>query len=272
MFFVRTLNIILVLALLSQNLFITDLSTAQAANPARLQLIPLAAPPRQGTIPPVEPPVEGEPTTVSAPADSLALQVLPATLPVDLRLQVDRLVLEPGATALLTLTVASSQPALGVNLQVSLNLPAGLVTPQGETGGLRWNIPAPEPPQPFVQAVQLQVDPQALGSARALLWLQATVTAEGYAPLMQEQYLGVAPPTVPGSEIAQTANGTVLQDSASGITLLVPAGAAPVGATFHYTPRFRGDGPTPISEPPLFPLPLPNRTKHPPLRPQPLSR
>jgi RHS repeat-associated protein len=217
-------------------------------------------------LPPVTPnsPVEGDD---APPAEDAALPpitvdenaplaggptVITPTLPLYLDLRVDRFVMAPGETALLTVMVYSQVESDVPGLTLALELPAGLATAGGESGELRWPLlslaPGPENTPSWQQTLILQADLADVGVEQAALTLVATLTAPGYETVAATTLLGVAPPATVMTNI-QSAAGTVLRDVERGVTLLVPAGAAPPGALFQYEPVYRADEATPTATP-----------------------
>lgn len=246
---VRFLNALLVALLISQLVLPLHVTPALAA-PAQQSAPPETIFPADG----LEPPLVDLPPDVAPqppPADALFLQPVTPTLVANLDLHIDQLVLTPGLTATLTLLVVRAEELGEGVATLTLDLPPGLVTSDGQSGLLQWSV---LPSASLTQAVPILVDPVSAGGMSGVLTIKAQLSAPGYLPLTDDELLGIAP-TLPATNAVQSERGTVLHDPASGVTLLVPAGAAPVGANFHYTPLFRADQPTPTAEPTLTPEP-----------------
>ncbi|MCL4864218.1 MAG: hypothetical protein KJZ93_32725, partial [Caldilineaceae bacterium] len=178
--------------------------------------------------------------------------VITPTLPLYLDLRIDRFVMAPDETALLTMTLYSQVESDVAGLALALELPAGLVTAGGDRGELRWPLPplapGPEDSPSWQQTLVLHADLAAIGAEEAVMTLAATLAAPGYEPVAATTLFGVAPPATVTTNV-QSAAGTVLRDVERGVTLLVPAGAAPPGALFHYESLYRADEAIPTATP-----------------------
>jgi hypothetical protein len=228
-----------------------------------------------------------EDLTLAPPSDeALAPLVLTPTLPVYLDLQVDRWVMAPGETNTLTLTVYSHAETQTEAMTLGLALPAGLQTAAGQSGQVAWQTPPLPNGERFSQVVSLAVDEAVLLGESAALRILASVSAPGFESLTSDALVGVAPASsLPAATLGE--QGAVLRDPAGGVTLLAPAGAAPLGVTLHYTPLFQAEWapqqPTPTVTPtvpvtptdPVTPTapaePTPTATPSPSLTPTPLT-
>ena len=177
--------------------------------------------------------------------------IITPTLPYYLDLRLDRFVIAPDETALLTVTVYGLPSSELVGPLFMLQLPHGLVTATGEQGEVRRLLPpvAPDAPaEPWQEILTLHADLVAAGWEQAAFTLEAMLNAPGYEPVTASVLLGVAArETVTDSLLG--ASGAVLRDPARGLTLLVPANAAPPETAFYYEPVFRADETGPFGTP-----------------------
>jgi hypothetical protein len=176
--------------------------------------------------------------------------VITPQVPVVLDLWLDREVLLVGATATLTVTVYNQHYEQAPALTVSLTLPAGLVTTDGQTGTLPLAVPLLAAGEVYQQVLPVQADAAKLAASSAALLIAASVSAEGYDGIETDVLLGVAPATDQRTVVLGE-QGAVLQDSERGITLVIPPGAAPLGTTFAYTSLFQAPPATPALDPTL---------------------
>ena len=214
-------------------------SPAQAASaeaPSRL-----ASPPAQeqdtplvgSTLP------SDEPFSDPLAGNGVAPTVYTPTLPLVLDLQVDRLLMAPDETATLTVTVYSQRETTVAGGVVTLLLPTGLRSAEGVSGEVSWPLggltPSPAGLSSWIHRMSLQADLTTLGVEQATFTLEARVQLPGYEALTTTRLLGIVPEAIvtesgrraTGTSSVQSTAGTVLHDVAHGVTLLVPAGAAP---------------------------------------------
>ena len=118
--------------------------------------------PEEPLLPPLpEPPAATAEPPIAPPGPSLELPTATPLLPVALSLGAEGSILAQGGSLLLTLRVESLGSAESAPLpavDVTLLLPAGVVTAEGWSGSLRWKGIPVAPGAPFVQTLHLQVD------------------------------------------------------------------------------------------------------------------
>ena len=158
-------------------------------------------------------------------------------------------ILAQGGSLLLTLRVESLGSAESAPLpavDVTLLLPAGVVTAEGWSGSLRWKGIPVAPGAPFVQTLHLQVEGAGGGDAQ-VVEVGATAAAAGYAEVATGLLLGVAtegarsPADAAAAAAVTVGEGGAAVTSADGeVVLLAPAGVLPTGATVQMTELFDG--------------------------------
>ncbi|MCX6048526.1 MAG: hypothetical protein NT075_25765 [Chloroflexi bacterium] len=92
-------------------------------------------------------------------------------------MHLNTLLIAPGETATLTITVQRTVD--GGDLNLDLTLPTGLVTAQGQSALLHWIVPAEPDGQAFEQQVQIQAAPDLLATDHATLSIEARISAAG---------------------------------------------------------------------------------------------
>lgn len=219
----RLLHVVVVLSLLLQ-IILPSTVQVSAASLASAPQAPATA-------------LLSQPVNPETQPDPSADELITPTLPIQINVQLDTLLIAPNETTTLTLTLQSEMDTTDLNLV--LMLPAAIVTSQGQAGPLQWAIPGLSSGQSYTQVVSIQVNAQQLETDHAAVSIEGIVSAAGYTPATASALLGVAPLSTSSTtnivEAPQTTAGTALTNNAGDVVLLVEPETAPTDTTFVYT-------------------------------------
>ena len=213
-------------------------------------ILPLSNPPAYAAPLIQTDPVPSEQPVDEGATDEILPPVMPAepgaelipTLPAGVTLTLDQPLLVVGEKVALTIQVNSDFTEEVKEVSLTLTLPPGTQTDQGERGELKWLLPALPKQEPVVQTLALLVDADAVAAEGGLLNLNARLQAPGYQTSDWSIPLGVATDRGTADAVVEQRHGKdgfVLQDGTGFLTLLAPATAVTAGTTVRYTELYR---------------------------------
>jgi hypothetical protein len=116
---------------------------------------------------------------------------------------------------------------------VKLELPAGLVTADGQQRELAWQQVEITPDAPFVQAIPLVLAPSTADGTEVVV-LTANASVAGEVAARGELVMGVAMEEADTSTVAGE-TGALVESTDSAIVVLAPAGTLPEGTVLELT-------------------------------------
>lgn len=111
--------------------------------------------------------------------DEPGAELIPS-LPAAVNFTLDQPVLVTGGKVALTIQVNGDFPTEVKDVSLTLTLPPGVMTDQGETDQVRWAVPASPKQEPFIKTLGLVVTPETVTATGSAFTIQAQLQAPGY--------------------------------------------------------------------------------------------